>query len=232
MTRLILILALAGLSMGNLTGFSGRKGELQSNIAGINNKPLSLRASCSSLETECDATCIPSTGECCSYGDGSYCETGNYCTNGGCCEDGEICTGEVTGCNEGTELCGNYCIPEGSVCCSDGYYCDSGDTCTSDGLCSTGSDSSSDSSSDNSSDNSSDSSSETATEITQPTSTSTNDDQGNTLCARKSRGGSDSTDDSGDGDGDGGSDCGNDSASSILAPNLAGTLFMVVILLL
>ncbi|KAH7147058.1 hypothetical protein B0J13DRAFT_675016 [Dactylonectria estremocensis] len=222
MTRFILILALAGLSMGSLTGFSGRKGGQQSNFAGINNKPLSLRASCSSLETECDGACIPSTGECCSYGDGSYCETGNYCTSGGCCEDGEICTGEATGCDEGKELCGNYCIPEGSVCCTDGSYCDSGETCTSDGFCTTGSDSSS----------------ETATETTQPTSTSTNDDQGNTLCARKSRGGdsdstgSDSTDDADDGDGDSDSDCGNYGAGSILTPNLAGTLLAVVILLL
>ncbi|KAH8659754.1 hypothetical protein BGZ61DRAFT_465070 [Ilyonectria robusta] len=220
MTRFVLILALSGLSMGSLTGFSGRKGGQQSDFAGIDNKPLSLSVSCSSLETECDGYCIPSTGECCSYGDGSYCETGDYCTSGGCCEDGEICTGEATGCDEGKELCGDYCIPEGSVCCTDGSYCDSGETCTSDGFCTTGGDSSS----------------ENATETTQPTSTSTNgnddgddDDQGHTLCARKSRGGgSDSTDDADDGD----SDCGNDGAGSILTPNLAGTLLAVVILLL
>ncbi|KAH6974806.1 hypothetical protein EDB80DRAFT_741688 [Ilyonectria destructans] len=218
MTRFVLVLALAGLSMGSLTGFSGRKGGLQIHFAGIDNKPLSLRASCSSIETECDGECIPSTGECCSYGDGSYCETGNYCTSGGCCEDGEICTGEATGCNDGRELCGDYCIPEGSVCCTDGSYCDSGQTCTTDGFCTTDSDSSS----------------ETATETTQPTSTSTN---GNTLCARRKGGGSDSSgsdssDESDDGAGSSGDDCGYGAGSSLTPNVLAGTLLAVVVLLL
>ncbi|KAH6880702.1 hypothetical protein B0T10DRAFT_581247 [Thelonectria olida] len=219
MNLFLLLLTLSGTSLATLTGFSGQKGIQQSDFAGISSKPLSLSVTCSSLETSCDGYCIPSGGKCCSYGDGSYCETGNYCTNGGCCDNGEICTGDATGCDNDRELCGSHCIPKGSVCCNNGSYCDSGETCTSDGFCSKGSD--------NSSDNKSDSSSDSATDTSVPQPTSTNGSDGNTLCARKSRGGS--SDDTTDGGVDG--NCDNDGAGSALAPNMAGMLLAIFMLM-
>lgn len=102
--------------------------------------PLALRQSgCDFAETECDGGCIPLLGECCESGDGGWCDIGTYCSGGGCCDIGEICSGPPSGCDDDQDLCGDYCIPGGSVCCFDGEgFCDPGETCTTDGLCETG----------------------------------------------------------------------------------------------
>lgn len=141
MLRSGVILALAGL--GAATSFTNRNtlkgGQANLLLPGANSLALATSSTCSSFEEECDGYCIPSGTVCCGDGDGAYCDSGYYCQTDGCCEDGELCTGPPTGCNDGKELCGEYCVPEGSVCCEDsGSYCDSGETCTSDGFCEIG----------------------------------------------------------------------------------------------
>lgn len=144
------LLAMAGLGAASFTNRNSLKGA-QANLLlpGANSNAISMSLACSSFETECDGYCIPSDGVCCGDGDGAYCDTGYTCYTEGCCEDGETCDGPATGCNDGKELCGEYCVPEGSVCCEgSGSYCDSGETCTSDGFCETGSSSTDDSDTD------------------------------------------------------------------------------------
>ncbi|KAM5360438.1 hypothetical protein ACJZ2D_013765 [Fusarium nematophilum] len=143
MLRSTLLLALVGLSAATKSNnFNTRKAH-QKGLAlpGAGSQALvfSLTGSCLSSEIECDGGCIPSAGQCCDIGTGAYCEDGYYCISNGCCPDGEICSGAPSGCLEGKELCGIYCIPEGKVCCDTGY-CDEGETCTSDGQCSLGGD--------------------------------------------------------------------------------------------
>ncbi|GKU03234.1 hypothetical protein FLAG1_05565 [Fusarium langsethiae] len=94
-------------------------------------------ASCEGSTKPCGNTCIESSGECCSTVSGTYCEDGYRCQATGCCEDGKLCSGAPSGCTKGKEMCGQYCIPEGKVCCLSGY-CDEGEKCTSDGKCTTG----------------------------------------------------------------------------------------------
>ncbi|KFH46543.1 hypothetical protein ACRE_026620 [Hapsidospora chrysogenum ATCC 11550] len=127
-------------------GRSGLKGS-QANLLlpGGNSAALRLRATCDVGEADCDGFCIPEGEVCCGDGDGSSCSAGKYCTLEGCCPKGEFCTGSPTGCDDGKELCGKYCIPDGSVCCEEANtYCEKGESCTSDGFCETGSGGSSD----------------------------------------------------------------------------------------
>lgn len=85
---------------------------------------------CDIAEKSCEGGCIPILGECCYTGSGGWCDLDTVCDNGGCCPIGKICDGVADGCSAGKETCGvDYCMPEGSVCCSDGTYCDAGETC-------------------------------------------------------------------------------------------------------
>jgi hypothetical protein len=172
MNLLVLLLALSEASIATLGGFDGPGGNPPRGLPGINSK----RDSCPSSQASCDGQCIPSGLECCSYGDGTYCDAGEYCmsTMQGCCVVGQICTRVSKSCGDDSEqYCNNInrCIPQGSVCPS--------------------SESSSDSSRD----------SVTETFAPQPTSTSTNGDKVS--------------------DGDG----------SALAPNMAGALLAIFILM-
>ncbi|KAM6506385.1 hypothetical protein FSOLCH5_013370 [Fusarium solani] len=250
MARFLFFLALLGLTTANLTGFSGRKGALNRDFAGMGGISFALSASCSSSEIDCGGSCIAGSGECCSASEGSYCESGKYCTDDGCCPKGEICTGEAAGCDAGRQLCGEYCITNSAVCCSDGSYCNGGETCTSDGFCSKGKGSGSNDDNDEpteTDDNDSptetgddsdtpietDNDNDDPTETFQPqptiTSASEDSDQGNTLCKRKSRSGGGDGDDGDDGDDDG---CNDNGAGSMLAPGFASVLLAVFVLML
>ncbi|KAF4437156.1 C6 zinc finger domain-containingprotein [Fusarium austroafricanum] len=226
MARFLFFLALLGLTTADLTGFSGRKGALNSDFAAMGGMSLALTASCSSSEIDCGGSCIAGSGECCSASKGSYCESGKYCTADGCCPKGEFCTGKTAGCDAGRQLCGKYCIPSSAVCCSDGSYCNSTETCTSDGFCSKGKGSGSNNNdkptkTDNNSDN------PTETFRSQPTTTSAGQGsgQGNTLCKRKGRSGHSG------GDGGGGDGCDN-GAESTRASSFASVLVVVFVLML
>lgn len=144
MVHISVLLGLASLAAAHeLHGFTARKGA-QANLLlpGANSAAVSISTICSSFEDVCDNSCIPSGATCCFTGLGEFCDAGDYCSGThGCCPDGETCSGEPTGCSTGKELCGDSCMPTGSVCCDDGEsYCDSGETCTSDGYCEFGSD--------------------------------------------------------------------------------------------
>ncbi|RKK65286.1 hypothetical protein BFJ69_g16420 [Fusarium oxysporum] len=240
MACFLFFLALLGLTTANLTGFSGQKGTLSRDFAGIGSISLALPASCSSSEIDCGGSCIAGSGECCSASEGSYCEAGKYCTDDGCCPKGEICTGEAAGCGTGRQLCGKYCIPNSAVCCSDGSYCNSGETCTSDGFCSKGKGSGGNDNNnkptetnDNDSPTKTDNDNDDPTETFQPqptiTSASGDSDQGNTLCKRKGRSGSSDGDNGDGGDDDG---CSGNGAGSTLAPSFASILLAVFVLML
>lgn len=146
MLRSTIILALAGLSAAKLSRRNAHKGG-QANLLlpGANSQALSVSLLCSSFEDECDIACVPSGSACCFVGDGSYCDPGKTCESNGCCDEGEDCGGEVSDCDDGLHICGDYCMPEDAVCCDRGTYCDAGETCTSDGFCETGGSSSDDS---------------------------------------------------------------------------------------
>ncbi|CAM1506465.1 Fc.00g061060.m01.CDS01 [Cosmosporella sp. VM-42] len=138
MLQSTLLFAFTGLAAAS-TYYNSVKG-VQKNLLlpGANSQALGLSLSgCDVGQVSCDTGCMPSNGECCGIGNGAYCDSGDYCVSNGCCEDGEICSGAPSGCDDGKEECGSFCIPEGSVCCDTGY-CDAGDSCTSDGLCSPG----------------------------------------------------------------------------------------------
>ncbi|KAF4447549.1 hypothetical protein F53441_8933 [Fusarium austroafricanum] len=143
MLRSTIFLALAGLAVAtDSVYFSTPKAAQQKGLpllSGFTPRPqvLAMMGSCNSGETECGNTCIPTSGQCCSRASGTYCEDGYHCQAQGCCEDGKLCNGPPTGCTEGKQLCGGYCIPKGKVCCLTGY-CDEGEKCTSDGKCSGG----------------------------------------------------------------------------------------------
>ncbi|KAJ9412736.1 hypothetical protein QL093DRAFT_2570404 [Fusarium oxysporum] len=138
MAYFLFFLALLGLITANLTGFSGRKGILNRDFAGIGSILLALPASCSSSEINCGRSCIAGSGECCSVSKGSYCKAGKYYINNRCCPKGEICTGEAASCSTSRQLCSKYYILNSAVYYSNSSYYNSRETCTSDGFCSKG----------------------------------------------------------------------------------------------
>ena len=86
---------------------------------------------------ECDGGCIPDWAQCCDFGGGGWCEPDLRCqkSNLGCCElDSNDCIGPGYDCeNDDEKICGEFCVPEDSVCCDSGFYCEAGEQCTATG---------------------------------------------------------------------------------------------------
>lgn len=95
----------------------------------------------------CGDYCVPEGSACCDEATGSYCDAGTTCNlSRGTCDIGGSSSGGGGGggssgggsddttltCPLSTdELCGEWCIPAGGVCCEPltGNYCDAGYTC-------------------------------------------------------------------------------------------------------
>lgn len=109
-------------------------------------------------------TPVCSNGHCCEGNLPFYCSnidrcatdssSCSFCTNGGtvcgagCCAAGSICSSDGTcqtqgNCGAAAYQCGNFCAPNGSVCCASvgrpDKWCPGGTVCVSDGTCASGS---------------------------------------------------------------------------------------------